>query len=314
MPVVPVVTRAAPLRQMWRVLSLALGTMLAGGAASASAASATITEVGWWTRDPAAAAPDGGLAVGNAPDGALTVAAVRIQVPTGRAGTVTLTLVEADSVAPLGAGVRACVTRSPWVAATGGSFDEAPAPACDAGSALLTRADDGSWKGDISALVTSGSSSASVVIVPDDGAPAAFKLSFDPPALSSSGAAEPAPPATSPVTTTTAPPAPASPSPPAGPSTLSLTAPAATAEEPTPAAPSEPADQFAALPSRPSPAGAGQDGGGGKDWAQLVRLALVSLAFGGVLAGSRRALVVLEPRAKVAAIASSLRSRRGPTA
>lgn len=251
-------------------------------------ADATVLEVGSWTRNPIAAdPPEGGVAVANAPDGVLTVSAIRFDLGADEGDTATLRLQQADGVAPAGASIRACVTTSTWEPATNGDFSAAPVADCDAGSAALESDEAGLWSGDVTVLLAVTSS---VMVLPAADAPAAFSLTFDPPvietaaAASTTGEAEPAPSSSgdNQSSSSSADPfsgveAPSSFS--ALPSELALPPvdtpiPSAAAEEvAVPAALSNDADTSAS-PLSPGGSGAGRDLG------QAFRLGLLSIAVG----------------------------------
>jgi hypothetical protein len=175
------------------VAAVAWGVVVAsfvavGGAAAAGEAS--ITRTGWWTRNPAASAPDGGLDVGWGPDGQpLSVAAIEVAA----AGDVTravLTVDEAGGVQQAGAAVVVCATASPWRAGPHQAMADAPAAACDAGKVGMTRnAASASWAADVTPLLagmaTKGAVSLTIVPTASDGAPLGFDVQFSAPRLQS---------------------------------------------------------------------------------------------------------------------------------
>lgn len=250
-------------------------------AAPAHADEITVVDVGTWTRDPLAAdPPEGGIAVANAPDGPMTVAAVRFS---GSATGVMLHLPQVDAVAPLGAVVQACVTTSPWEPATNGDLAAAPAADCSSGMVSLTVDTEGVWSGDISVLLAR---STSLVLLPGPDAPPVFSLTFEPPTV------EEAAPATNGESGNSAPTPNTRPS---GPAARPESAPSATAGSP-PLAPfsyrpselaaPQPTPTIATEPSALAvtggvalPAAPGVDGSG-RDLGQAVRLTLLALAAG----------------------------------
>lgn len=154
-------------------LVLPVAATLAGAAPAAAAE--PVVEVGWWTRSPSQAAPEGGFAVAAGPDGASTVAAIRVTLP--GLSSASLTAVEDGGLNQGAAAVQACPTADPWTPTAGGDLAEAPEADCEAGSVALTRdAESTSWTGDLTPLVRNGA--LSVVLVPGEASGAAM-LGFD---------------------------------------------------------------------------------------------------------------------------------------
>lgn len=186
---------------------------LLGSGASGAAAAPPVVAVGWWTSNPAATAPEGGVAVGWGAGSATTVAAVRVDLG-GGARRLVLELPE-DSVVGAVSGVAVCVTADTWAPAAGGPLEDAPATECPSDAAVL-RADGGTWTADVTGLVAGRTGTVSFAVVPDGGT-LPWEVRFGEPAARLT----PVPPATtttttSPTTTTTAAPAVVSP-PPAAP-------------------------------------------------------------------------------------------------
>lgn len=136
---------------------LRLGTLTAFAASfvlaflpSPAGADAAVVAVGWWTRSPAASAPEGGMTVGGAPDGPTSVAAVRLDLGAG-VSSVTVTALEAGGL-PDAATVRVCAASDAWSAADGGALEDAPEINCTVAVAF-GRGDDGQWSADVTALV-----------------------------------------------------------------------------------------------------------------------------------------------------------------
>lgn len=140
--------------------------------------------VGWWTRQPAASAPDGGFAVGAAPDGALSVAAVGLPLD---AQAVTLTATESESVNGATASLAVCPTDPNWTAVAGGALADAPDPQCDEGSVAFVRGDDGTWRADLTPLTSSAAVQAVIIVpvAPTGPVPLTlgYTVSFEPPDL-----------------------------------------------------------------------------------------------------------------------------------
>lgn len=132
------------------------------------AAGVTVDEVGWWSSQPTALAqPDKGFQVAAGPQGdAQSVAAIRITIAASHVDDLQVRLVEASGGAvgtEFGA-LRVCTTTAPWSAANPGPLADAPPADCTV-NATLTRTTDGSWLGDLTALVPNGGT-VSLVIAP----------------------------------------------------------------------------------------------------------------------------------------------------
>src|SRR5688500_10137933 len=178
---------------------------------AAAADQASITRTGWWTRNPAASAPDGGLDVSMGPDGEpLSIAAIEVAAD----GTVTravLRLEEAGGIAQGGAAIVVCTTAGEWTSGGNQPMEDAPAAACYGGVAMTRNAASASWAADVTPLLRDvardGSASLLVMPVASAAAPLGFDVQLRPPQLQSevtSGA--PATTSTS-TTSTTSPPA-----------------------------------------------------------------------------------------------------------
>jgi len=143
-----------------------------------------VDKVGWWTR--AAVPPsvtDGGIAVGVAPDGALTVGAIELSVGAGASGT-SLRLVETAGEGQQVAAIQACPTGNGWSADKGGDpATSAPKDQCSIAAVPFRRSDDGSWSADLDPLAAGKSGELSIMVVPAAGQTpvGAFQISFAPP-------------------------------------------------------------------------------------------------------------------------------------
>lgn len=251
-----------------------------------SASAATITEVGWWTRSPAASAPEGGLTVANAPDGPVSVAAVRVDVGTTGISRGTLTLAQSGGAAPGGAQLVACVVGDGWTAGAAGAIADAPATVCTGTAAALTL-EGTSWTADVSDLLGDAKGSVSLAIVPAAGTAGLWDLRFDAPTFQGTAAAGSSPPTTArapqPTPTTAFAPRPAQTFRPAPPPTVSATT-TTVAITPTTIdnfVPNVAPDQAAFGGAQRSSPGAG---GEGRPIGQAVTLVLIAAAVG-VLAG-----------------------------
>ena len=173
--------------------------------AVAPPASATVTATGWWTRSPTASAPEGGVAVANAPDGPLTVAAVAVDLGDG-VSSATLTLEQTGGAAPAGSQIVVCALSSTFTAAAGGPMEEAPATTCDRASVPLT-ASDTTWRANVGELVGDRSGTVALAIVPVAGSVSLWDLQFDRPSVATTPAAGSSSPSADPfpTATTTAP-------------------------------------------------------------------------------------------------------------
>jgi hypothetical protein len=180
--------------------------LLAVARPAAAEGEPAVVAVGWWTQDPAASAPDGGFAVGAGPGGALTVAAVRVDI--GADGVLDARLVapEAGGLPPELAFIRVCVAADSWSPAAGGSLNEAPAAECASGETGFERdPGNGVWSADVTSLLAGRSGVVSLTLIPasagvDPLPPVAFELGFGPPSTTgtartaATGSAEPPPP------------------------------------------------------------------------------------------------------------------------
>ena len=170
-------------RRIVVAIAVAVVPMTAGLAPAG--AEVPVRAVGWWTRSPAPpTVPSGGVAVGNAPDGPLTVAAVRIDVGGGATGT-TLKLAEAGGQGQQVAAIQACPAADTWSTENGGDLSHAPKASCDVAKAPLARGADGTWSGDVQKLVEGKTATVSLAILPDTSQSpvSAFQISFAAPVV-----------------------------------------------------------------------------------------------------------------------------------
>lgn len=247
--------------------------------------------VGWWTRQPAASAPDGGFAVGAAPDGALSVAAVGLPLDTQ---AVALTATESESLNGATASLAVCPTDPNWTAVAGGALADAPEPQCDEGSVALVRGDDGTWRADLTPLTSSAAVQAVIIVpvAPTGPVPLtlAYTVSFEAPDLTV--VARPDDPSPPPSDGFVYVPPPSDPPPAAfgdfagGVTPLPMpSAPRPVPAPPTPAVSTEevePSSAFRALPVL--------EGGSGISLLARLALALTALAAGVVVGGGRFAV------------------------
>ena len=273
------------------LLVLVVGVALLASTPTASAAKRG--PVGWWTRSPAASAPDGGITVGNAPDGPVSVAAIEVDLEDG-VSSASISFAQTGGAAPTSAQLVACIIASGFGSVQGGPIEEAPTTTCSSTQAAVTSADGTTWKVDISDLVGDRAGTVGVAIVPATGASGLWDLQFDKPALqataaptsgSSSGGPSPSGPRPFASTATTAYQAPSTgsassfsaPKPPAFKAPATTVAPASTT---TTVADGAPIDTVAL-----SGANAASDGGpAGRPIGQAITMAMVA-AVVGILAG-----------------------------
>lgn len=158
------------------VLALAAG-MILGFPASANAG---VETVGWFTRNPAASAPEGGLQVANAPDGVVSYGAISVTEDGDSITSASLTLKEdGRNVNASGAKLRACPAAGTF---TAGKRDLKAGPKADCviGSVDLERSPEGVWTADVTSVLQGDSPA--VAVVPAEGT-TLFQVSFAPPAL-----------------------------------------------------------------------------------------------------------------------------------
>jgi len=155
-----------------------------------TADAAAVAEVGWWSRNPLSSAPDGGFAVGAAPDGPTAVAALRVDVG-GGVDTLVVDVVPTADAGALG-DLEVCTAPDTWTAAAPGVLADAPATACEGDAVPFGRAGD-VWRADVSSLVRGSSGTVSLAVVPVAGAGTVpFEVTFEAPSATATGEA-PAP-------------------------------------------------------------------------------------------------------------------------
>lgn len=166
---------------------------------SAPLGASEVDAVGWWWRAQTGLVavpappnvPEGGLAVGTAPDGATAVGAVRFVLDDEAPVRLTLTVADSQGTPEL----LACPPTVRWAPAQAGRWPSRPAPACDLAEVEGAPSEDGAtWTFDVAAFPAE--QRLDLVIVPI-GDPAAFQISFEPPeatALETRSTAAPPPP------------------------------------------------------------------------------------------------------------------------
>jgi hypothetical protein len=172
---------------MRRAIAIGIvGVALVLGAPGTARADVPISQVGWWTRSPSPpTVPEGGIAVGAAPDGALTVGAVLLDAGDGATGA-TLRLVQTGGQGAQLAGIQVCPTTADWAAGEGEAMDKAPKDECASASVAMALGEDGTtWTADVQKLVDGKTGSVGLIVVPAPGS-VAFQLAFAPPSVAGS--------------------------------------------------------------------------------------------------------------------------------
>lgn len=164
---------------MKRILAaLALGAAVV--LAVPAPANAGVQTVGWYTRNPAASAPEGGLQVANAPDGMVSFGAVAVFEEADTIAKATLTLKETgQNLNAAGAKLQACPAAGTFKSGKG-TFADGPKADCLVGKVELTRDPTGTWSGDVTSVLQG--EPAAIAIVPADGA-GVFQVGFAPPEI-----------------------------------------------------------------------------------------------------------------------------------
>ncbi len=174
---------------------IALGVVLlwtvavVASADAPAAAEEPPVEVGWWSSNPTASAPERGLAVSAGPNGTITLAALRAPVDGAALETATLTLTEEGGVQQSGAQLKVCATPNAWTSGPKQPSDKAPRPECDRAGAPLARNTNGTWSADVTNVLSSplagDPATPSLMIVPagSGAVPVGFEVRFQPPRL-----------------------------------------------------------------------------------------------------------------------------------
>lgn len=172
-----------------RVTVIAAVALILLGAAAAlpgrADEAASISKVGWWSRNPASQAPADGFNVQRAPDGAVSVAALEI-VSSDDLRSATLILAESGGVRQGDAVLQACVTPNVWKKGANQPWAEAPKPECErAGVDLVRNATAATWAADVLPLLRDlDKGPVSIMIVPKASAvPVGFDIQFKAPQL-----------------------------------------------------------------------------------------------------------------------------------
>ena len=161
-----------------RLVATAVVLLLVAGAPDrASAETAPVTEVAWWSqRIGAMAQPDGGFELAFQVNAESSVAAVRITVPAGGASRVQLVLA-ATTELPEDVAFSGCALREPWGPANPGAWADQPVDDCETSDPVsFGRSTGGQWVADVTRLAPQAGGELSVLIHPGalpvaDGAP-----------------------------------------------------------------------------------------------------------------------------------------------
>jgi hypothetical protein len=274
------------------LLGVAASTALvaAGWQPAHAAGTAEVTAVAWWSqRLFAEPLPEGGFEVANGLGGAESVAALHVEVD-GDVRSARLTVTEAGGVGQDVAPVAVCRTDAQWSPVNPGAWPERPTENCDR-RVILTRAEDGTWSGDVGTLLGDGSTSLVLLPDPDPAVPSFFNVQFSGASLAASGGGS--------VTTTTdaAPPTTSgssgSPvaSPPRGPSPVVPSAPRPqVATTTTVAAPPTTAATGSTPTTAFTPRAVSASAGDGRPWGRLVLYVPICAAIAFAVAYGRSAL------------------------
>ena len=180
------------MRRIAWAAALAVAVVVGAPATVGGQEAATITKVGWWSRNPAAQAPEGGFHVSASPDGsAISVAAIEVRAATALQSAIIILDEEAQILGDQAA-LQVCATPNEWKAGGGQPIDEAPKPECAGGAIALRRnAASATWGADVTPLMAGieDEGSVSLMIVPSTATtPAAYEVRFKKPTLQATAA------------------------------------------------------------------------------------------------------------------------------
>lgn len=257
-------------------------------APAGAAPAASITQTGWWSQRPGASAqPDGGFELALAPNEALSIAAIRIDVNAVQLSSALLSITESQAFGSEVAGISACVTTDSWTPANPGAWEDRPTPNCNT-STTLGRRNTGEWSADISSLLTVGTNS--IVLVPGSspdtqGAPVPYQLGFEKPKLLATAPTAP-PPDTSGGGSSSSGGSPTIVSAPDTPPTSQSAGPPAVVVAPDPSA-----TPSAEVPFAAAPASGDDDGGVSRPWWRLALLLPIAALAGAAATVARRGVL-----------------------
>jgi len=275
------------MRRRRAIAVLALVALCSGGTNASAATSPAIVAVGWWTRVPGQTAPDGGMAVGNAPDGPASVAAIELDLGDGLTGA-QLRLTEASGTLQAIASMLVCTTTASWQPVSGGPLADAPLPDCST-SAPMTRDGEGVWQADVGRLVQDRRGRVSLMVLPGrgdtplPGVSLVYDLRFGAPEL-----------------VATATPSVASSAPPVGdqspPAVATPVSPSTATPPPSIAPPTTQPSVVLAAPSRPPTLAGSAAARRSPPWGQWLRIVVLA-TLAGVASGAGRWWFVSRPAA-----------------
>lgn len=163
---------------------VAMAALVVVAVAAPAGAQPSVVAVGWWSRSPIAGAPEGGVAVGAAPDGPVTVAAVLLDLGDHGVTAASLTAVEVGGVAQGLASLRVCPVAPGWPPAAGAPLEQAPQPACEGGSTdFLRDGPSSTWGADLSPLLDGKTGLFALMVVPAAGGAPLYEVRLARPAL-----------------------------------------------------------------------------------------------------------------------------------
>lgn len=170
------------MRRVGLLATVAILAALSGPGGARAATSPSVLDVSWWTRVPGETAPSGGLAVGTAPDGPTSVAALHLDLTSGGVSGARLQLTEASgSLGGQAAAVRVCVTAASWQSAQGGALANAATTTCGATGVDMTSDGNGGWSAGLDGILGAEHDIVGLAIVPGPAQSPAFDLRFGPP-------------------------------------------------------------------------------------------------------------------------------------
>lgn len=157
-----------------RLARLALGIALlaglvavdTGGRAQTSAAGATISDLGWWSRTPSTTTPEGGFQIARDPSGERSVAAVRLAIEGTLSSALLIVSETTGGFLQESAVIDVCPTTASWTAVVAGPLDEAPPSDCAKKLQLERNPTTGQRTVDLLPLIESGATTVAVVLRP----------------------------------------------------------------------------------------------------------------------------------------------------
>jgi hypothetical protein len=146
-----------------------LGSLVAveGGSGPAHAATATISDIGWWSQTPATpATPAGGFEIAKTSEGDKSVAAVRVAIDGTLTQAILILSETTGGFLAESAVIDACPTVAAWTSVVAGPLAEAPEADCARKVPVTRDATTGSWTVDLLSFIEPGATSVAVVLRP----------------------------------------------------------------------------------------------------------------------------------------------------